>query len=40
VGNDTAGRNIGISTLTSVGFINNGGVQPCLYEAHFYCVEQ
>lgn len=34
------GKNLGIITSTSVGFINNGGVQPCDIANSFYCVEQ
>lgn len=33
-------KNIGIVTSTTVGFINNGGLQSCDFANHFYCVEQ
>jgi hypothetical protein len=40
VGTNGAGHNVGIAGSTSVGFINNGGVQTCEYVNGFYCVEQ
>lgn len=38
--NLAASKNVGIITSTSIGFINNGGVQPCDVANRFYCVEQ
>jgi hypothetical protein len=29
-----------VTMETSIGFINNGGVQPCDVLDQFYCVEQ
>ncbi len=39
-GTSIVGKNLGIVTATSIGFINNGGVQTCDIANRFYCVEQ
>lgn len=36
----TFSKNLGITSLTSLGFINNGGIQSCDNANRFYCVEQ
>jgi len=39
-GTPVGGHNVGVAQLVGIGFINNGGVQPCDVVNQFYCVEQ